>query len=133
MSCAAWWPGGRQSAGGLRALQRTLEEVAEPASPRYAQWLGREAVEALVGQLRDTLDKANMRVIDLFREWDDDGSGMAASHDGCRGMGETSRKSRRTPLLTSLERRTPVAARRARPSPPPRACRTPSVRCDALP
>ena len=39
-------------------------------------------------QLRDALSKAAVRVIDLFREWDDDNSGMVSKEEFRRGMAE---------------------------------------------
>ena len=35
-----------------------------------------EGARSVAEQLRDTLSKHAVRVIDLFREWDDDGSGQ---------------------------------------------------------
>ena len=38
-------------------------------------------------QIRDALSEHAVRVIDLFREWDDDGSGSISKRELCKALG----------------------------------------------
>ena len=50
--------------------------------------LDESSEQSVAEQLRDALSKASVRVIDLFREWDDDNNGKVSRAEFHKAMGE---------------------------------------------